>query len=52
MNCPTCNKPMKKISWSLANNGKEADAFKEYNKTLYQCEVDDIWVTTELPVTE
>jgi hypothetical protein len=51
MNCPTCKKPMKKVSWSLSNNGKKGTDYKEYDRTIYQCVEDDAWVTTELPAT-
>jgi len=50
MNCPICNKPMKKIGWRITSNGKYGDAFKEYDKTSYKCEADDAWVETELPI--
>jgi len=49
MNCPVCNKPMKKVSWSISNNGKKGRVLKEYDRTIYQCVVDDAWLTTELP---
>lgn len=51
MNCPICHQPMKKVSWRISNNGKKDDQYKEYDKTLYQCEADDAWVETELPIT-
>jgi hypothetical protein len=49
MNCPLCDKPMKKVSWHITSNHQEGDEYKEYDKTLYQCEKDDAWVETELP---
>lgn len=52
MNCPICNKPMKKVSWSLSNNGKQGKEFKEYDRTTYQCVTDDTWVNTEIPAKE
>lgn len=50
MNCPICNKPMKKIGWRITNNGKKDADYKEYDKTTYQCETDDAWVETDLPI--
>jgi hypothetical protein len=50
MNCPVCNKPMKKIAWRITNNRKEVDEYKEYDKTNYKCEVDDAWLETEIPI--
>jgi hypothetical protein len=41
---------MKKTAWSLTNNGKQGDEFKEYDKTTYQYVADDVWATTEVPV--
>ena len=52
MNCPVCNKPMKRVSWSLSNNAKNGSGYKEYDKTIYQCITDDAWVTTEMPAKE
>ena len=48
MDCPKCAQPMKKVSWSISKN-TQPDPPKEYDRTLYQCEVDDSWVTTEIP---
>ena len=50
MNCPVCNQAMKKIRWTVTNNQKTADEFKEYDPTTYQCEADDAWANIELPV--
>jgi hypothetical protein len=41
---------MKKISWRITSNHKKGGEYKEYDKTLYQCEVDEAWVETELPI--
>ena len=43
---------MKKISWRITNNGKDSNAFKEYDKTTYNCKTDDAWVETDLPAEE
>ena len=47
MNCPICNKEMKKLPEEISHNPRDS---KEYVRTVYQCEDDDAWVTTELPV--
>ncbi len=41
---------MKKIGWRITSNRKKDDEYKEYDKTIYQCEADDAWVETELPI--
>gem|GEM_PF-486569 len=50
MNCPACNKPMRKVRWEITNNFKIGKDFKEYDKFTYECKDDDIWVTTETPM--
>ena len=50
MNCPTCNKPMRKVRWEITNNFKTGKDFKEYDKRTYECPDDDIWATTEVPL--
>lgn len=50
MNCPTCNKPMRKVRWEITNNFKVGKDFKEYDKFTYECKSDDIWLTTEIPM--
>ncbi|HSH55496.1 MAG TPA: hypothetical protein VK983_01560 [Candidatus Limnocylindrales bacterium] len=40
---------MKKVSWNISNN---PDNGKKYDRTIYQCETDDIWITTEIPQVE
>lgn len=45
MNCPNCHKTMriKKEDRSLGANKKE------YMRTIYWCEVDDVWINVEIP---
>ena len=43
---------MKKVRWEISNNFKMADLYKEYDKTTYECKTDDIWLTTETPITK
>lgn len=56
MNCPKCTKPMKKIQWNLTSDWREdrpapkPQKPKEYERTLYVCKDDDIWITIEEPV--
>lgn len=50
MNCPICDKPMRKVRWEITNNFKVGKDFKEYDKFTYECKDDDIWVTTEVPM--
>ena len=52
MKCPTCGKPMRKVKWEITNNFKVSADFKEYDKFTYECQDDDVWVTTEIPATE
>jgi hypothetical protein len=47
MNCPVCDKEMKKVSWHISHNPDKNN--KEYDYTMYQCAADDVWVTTEIP---
>jgi hypothetical protein len=51
MNCPNCGKPMRKVRWEITNNFKTGKDFKEYDKFTFECKEDDIWVTTEIPMT-
>lgn len=43
---------MRKVRWEITNNFKTGKDFKEYDKFTYECKDDDIWVTTETPMTE
>lgn len=52
MNCPKCNRPMRKVRWEITNNFKSGKDFREYDKLTYECKDDDIWVTTEIPMAE
>jgi len=52
MNCPVCNKSMRKVRWEITNNFKVGKDFKEYDKYTYECKADDVWVTTEVPMTK
>lgn len=45
-----CKQEMKAIRRDISHNPNEGN--KEYDRTVYQCESDDIWVTIEIPKTE
>jgi hypothetical protein len=38
---------MKKVRWDISYNSNENN--KEYDRTVYQCKDDDVWVQTEIP---
>lgn len=46
--CPICKKSMKKVRWDISYNHPDAKN-KEYDRTLYQCLADDVWITAEIP---
>ena len=48
MECPTCKQTMKKVRGDTSYNRPEAKN-AEYDRTVYQCLMDDIWITTEIP---
>lgn len=41
---------MKKVSWELSNNFKIEEFYLEYDKNIYECAEDDVWVAPEPPV--
>jgi len=43
---------MYKVRWEITNNFKVGKDFKKYDKYTYECKDDDIWVTTEIPMTK
>ncbi len=47
MECPICKQAMKKVRRDISHNPDENN--KEYGRVVYQCETDDVWVTTEIP---
>lgn len=40
------------MSEEISSNLKLAELRKEYDKVIYQCTKDDVWVVTEIPVTK
>jgi hypothetical protein len=51
MKCPVCKQEMKKVRWEITNNGILGKDYKEYGKSTYNCKEDDVWGTTEKPIT-
>jgi hypothetical protein len=50
MECPNCEKVMRKVRWEITNNFKVGKDFREFDKVTYECKDDDIWITTEIPM--
>ena len=46
MNCPKCKNIMVKKGEDVTSNIRDG---KQYDKTAYWCEVDDIWISIEVP---
>jgi hypothetical protein len=51
MKCPKCGKEMGVVNNQITNNSKSGKDYKEYDKTLFMCKDDDIWVSVETPKT-
>lgn len=49
MKCPKCKKIMVNKGEDITNNGKSGKDFKEYNRIVYWCIKDDVWVSIETP---
>lgn len=59
MKCPKCQprlnrgqQEMLKKFETVTNNGKSGKDYREYNKIVYWCQKDDIWISIEVPVGE
>lgn len=46
MKCLKCGSEMKVVRQDVSSN---PDNEKQYDRVVYVCEADDIWVTTEIP---
>ena len=46
MKCPVCKKKMK-LALNDESNNPETGA--KYDRKVYVCDEDDVWITTELP---
>jgi hypothetical protein len=51
MKCPECQQEMQIRSKDLSNNQNKGDKYKEYQRILYWCEEDDVWISVETPLT-
>ena len=49
MVCPVCKQAMEKVRRDVSQNPNEDG--KEYDRTIYRCLTEDIWITTEIPKT-
>lgn len=49
MRCPKCGNKMKVIKNDISNNGKKGEDYKEYERVVYKCEQDDVWINVEVP---
>ncbi|KKQ23754.1 MAG: hypothetical protein US39_C0023G0007 [Microgenomates group bacterium GW2011_GWC1_37_12b] len=47
--CPKCGKEMKIVREDVSNNAKKDKDYKEYKRSVYWCELDDVWVNIEIP---
>lgn len=46
MKCPKCHQEMEVKSKDTSNNFETG---QKYERTIFQCKEDDVWVTTEIP---
>ncbi len=46
MNCPQCAQKMQIDRHDVSTSSNN---HKEYNRTVYRCKTDDVWVTVEIP---
>lgn len=46
MNCPKCKKEMIVKDKDVSHNNEFG---KKYDRTLYWCDIDDIWINIEIP---
>lgn len=46
MNCPKCGKEMKTQASAETENSQNG---KKYDKVVFVCEPDDVWITIETP---
>ncbi len=46
MKCPKCGKEMVIKSQDTSHN---SETEQEYDRIIYVCEADDVWITTEIP---
>jgi hypothetical protein len=46
MNCPKCGKEMILKNKDTSNNPENG---KQYDRAVYWCEADDVWISLEIP---
>lgn len=47
MKYPVCDREMEKVRTDTSYNFNENN--KQYDRTVYQCAADDVWLTNEIP---
>ncbi len=50
MKCPVCNEQMSIANSDVSNNQKTGSEYREYDRRVFKCELDDTWVTVEMPM--
>lgn len=48
MNCPKCSSQMTEVNKDISHND-QVNPIKKYDRTVYHCETDDIWIRVETP---
>lgn len=48
MNCPKCQKEMSLVKEDVSKNF-DVNPVKEYERKIFKCETDDVWITYETP---
>lgn len=49
MKCPKCQQEMEIKNKDISNNPENG---KKYERVLYVCKIDDVWINTEIPITQ
>ena len=49
MKCPKCGEEMGAVKRDISKNFQIKPP-KEYNRNVYVCKKDDVWITSEIPV--
>lgn len=50
MKCTVCGNEMQVKNQDTSDNQKPGSEYKKYNRILYRCENDDVWISVETPV--
>lgn len=51
MKCPSCQQEMQVKKKDVSNNNEQRQKYKEYQRVIFWCEKDDIWISVETPIT-